>query len=291
MILVVTLANCPPKLRGDLSKWLLEVNVGVYVGKANARIRDALWERICDNISDGRATMLFSANNEQGLDFRVHNTTWEPVDFEGIQLLRRPATVSEKDSIQLKKSKASTQQIVQKKTSARLRKIKQEGYVVIDVETTGLESEADEIIELAAVRVIEHQIADSFSTLVKIERKIPKEIVELTGITQNILERDGIALKDALDKFLSFVGDSPIVSHNLSFDRAFLNIACKKLGKEKVANKGKDTLGLARRLVDDVSNYKLKTLAEHFQISSSETHRALADCQITYQLFEKLNEL
>lgn len=74
-MVVVTLTDCPPKLRGDLTKWLLEINTGVYVGKINARVREELWKRICDNIKSGRATMVFSAKNEQGLSFYVHNTS------------------------------------------------------------------------------------------------------------------------------------------------------------------------------------------------------------------------
>ena len=90
-MIVVTLSDCPARLRGDLTKWLIEINTGVYVGQVSARVRDELWDRICEHVKDGRATMVFSARNEQGLQFRVHNTTWEPVDFDGITLMRRPA--------------------------------------------------------------------------------------------------------------------------------------------------------------------------------------------------------
>ena len=84
-MIVVSLTNCPPRLRGDLTKWLIELNAGVYVGNVSARVRDELWQRICEHVKDGRATMVFSAHNEQGLDFRVHNTTWIPKDFDGIR--------------------------------------------------------------------------------------------------------------------------------------------------------------------------------------------------------------
>lgn len=87
---VVILTDCPPRLRGDLTKWLLEINTGVYVGRVSARVRDQLWERICANVKTGRATMVFRASNEQRMDFRVHNTTWQPVDFDGVKLMRRP---------------------------------------------------------------------------------------------------------------------------------------------------------------------------------------------------------
>lgn len=62
-MVVITLTDCPPKLRGDLTKWLIEVNTGVFVGKINARVREEVWQRVCDNLSNGRATMVFSTNN------------------------------------------------------------------------------------------------------------------------------------------------------------------------------------------------------------------------------------
>lgn len=71
---VIVLSDCPPKLRGDLTKWLLEISTGVYVGKVSARVRDELWLRVCDNLKSGRASMVYSTNNEQGMDFRVHNS-------------------------------------------------------------------------------------------------------------------------------------------------------------------------------------------------------------------------
>ena len=89
-MVVVTLTDCPPKLRGDLTKWLMEINTGVYVGKVSARIREMLWTRICEHLSQGRATMVYSTNNEQGMEFCVHNSSWKPVDFDGLQLVMRP---------------------------------------------------------------------------------------------------------------------------------------------------------------------------------------------------------
>ena len=93
-MIVVSMTNCPPKLRGDLSKWLLEINTGVYVGHVNARVREALWQRICENIRDGQATMVFTTNNEQHMDFYVHNTSWKPVDLDGIKLMKHPDKTS-----------------------------------------------------------------------------------------------------------------------------------------------------------------------------------------------------
>ena len=87
---MITLSDCPPKVRGDLSKWLCEISPGVYAGNINARVRTELWARICENLKSGRATMVYSARCEQQMKFEVHNAHWEPVDLDGILLMRRP---------------------------------------------------------------------------------------------------------------------------------------------------------------------------------------------------------
>ncbi|EGT5788296.1 type I-E CRISPR-associated endoribonuclease Cas2 [Corynebacterium striatum] len=92
MVLVVT--ACPAGLRGDLTKWLLEISPGVFVGRPSGRIRDLLWERCVSLCKDGRAILVFSCDNEQGLDFRVHRHEWEPVDFDGVTLMRRTTAPS-----------------------------------------------------------------------------------------------------------------------------------------------------------------------------------------------------
>ena len=90
-MIVLSVTDCPKALRGDLSKWLCEINTGVYVGAPNARVRDALWDRVCSNVKEGKATLVYSTNNEQGYAFKVHNTDWVPIDYEGITLIQRPA--------------------------------------------------------------------------------------------------------------------------------------------------------------------------------------------------------
>ena len=107
-MIVITLTDCPPKVRGDLSKWLLEISTGVYVGNLSARVRDELWGRICEHVKDGRATMVYSSNGEQKLDFAIHNTSWLPVDYDGIKLVRKPGIKKrEKNSEQVETEKAA----------------------------------------------------------------------------------------------------------------------------------------------------------------------------------------
>ena len=90
-MVVVVLTACPAGLRGHLTRWLLEISPGVFCGKVSARVRDQMWGRIVEMSKDGRALMVFSRRGDQGLDFRVHRHDWEPVDLDGLTLIRRPS--------------------------------------------------------------------------------------------------------------------------------------------------------------------------------------------------------
>jgi CRISPR-associated protein Cas2 len=82
---VIVVAACPVGLRGHLTRWLLEIAPGIFVGNINTRVRDRVWERVTDMVKTGRAIMVHSADNEQGLAFKVHAHDWIPVDHEGAQ--------------------------------------------------------------------------------------------------------------------------------------------------------------------------------------------------------------
>lgn len=95
-MLVLVLTAVPPGLRGFLTRWLMEVSAGVFVGKVSKRVRELLWERTVTMVRTGRAIMVCSARNEQGLSFLVHGHHWEPVDVDGITLMLRPHQASER---------------------------------------------------------------------------------------------------------------------------------------------------------------------------------------------------
>ena len=289
-MIVVSLTNCPPRLRGDLTRWLMELNTGVYVGNVSARVRDELWQRICEHVRDGRATMVFSTNNEQGMDFRVHNTTWIPTDFDGIQLMLRPSEAFAQQQAPVPPSRAAQMRKVERIRTAQEKKLREQGYIVLDVETTGLRADQHEIIELAAMRVVEHEITDTFSTLVRIHAPLPATITALTGISDDMLRDQGLPLPEAMAQFLAFVADRRVVCHHAAFDYAFLKAACRKCHLPEFRNPYADTLQMAKRQLDEVPDYKLATLAAHLGIDTTGSHRALEDCRMTYMLFEKLNE-
>ncbi|OLT21193.1 type I-E CRISPR-associated endoribonuclease Cas2 [Pseudonocardia sp. CNS-139] len=87
---VIVVAACPVGLRGHLTRWLLEISTGVFVGKVSARVRDLLWIRTIEMVKNGRAIMVYAADNEQGLAFEVHRHEWTPVEIEGLTLMLRP---------------------------------------------------------------------------------------------------------------------------------------------------------------------------------------------------------
>ena len=291
---IVVLTDCPPRIRGDLTKWMMEINAGVYVGNINSRIRDQLWERICSCVSAGRVTMVYQANNEQRMKFRVHNTTWEPVDYDGLTLMRRPLPQQRPATdtpgfLPEGFSKAAHQQKARR--MAKQRSTVPDSYVVIDIETTGVRPAEDEIIELAAIRIEGSKVTGEFHQLIRSDHALPDEIVKLTGITDEELREHGECLSTVLPRFLAFIGQSTLVSHNAAFDQQFLFTACRRLNLQLFHNQLIDTLALSRRKVKDVPNYRLESLASHFRLVSDHPHRALSDCYTTYELLCKLNEI
>lgn len=87
-MMVVVVSNAPPRLRGRLSAWLLEVRAGVYVGDYSRRTRDMIWDQVTSAIDEGDAVMVWKAPTEQGFDFRtIGKNRRMPVDFDGLTLV------------------------------------------------------------------------------------------------------------------------------------------------------------------------------------------------------------
>lgn len=155
-------------------------------------------------------------------------------------------------------------------------------FVVIDVETTGLSAFEDEIIEIGALKVNkdsdQHQ---TFQTLIKPTKKITQKITDINGITNEMVEKDGVALNEALEALKQFIGDLPVVAYNIDFDKEFINIAAERLGMKKIIKRGRCALKIARKAFPGLKSYKLSYLAEVAGYKTQGMHRALADCQMT----------
>ncbi|WMC93078.1 type I-E CRISPR-associated endoribonuclease Cas2e [Kineothrix sp. MB12-C1] len=287
---VVTLTNVPSSLRGDLTKWMQEISTGVYVGNINTRIREELWKRIIDNIKQGQATMSYAKRNEIGYDFMVHNTKREVIYYDGIPLVFLPKELSATPLQQLGFSNAAKFEKIKRARQRRkvISENKSENYVVIDVETTGINAEKDQIIEIAAVKMEGNEMI-VFQELVKVEKGLQREISELTGITDEMLANDGKNIAVVLDEFLDFVGGSILVGYNVKFDISFLNAELKKSGNAVLTNKTICLLQEAKRKQKLLRDYKLSTVLKKYDISTEGLHRAYVDVKAEYELAVKLN--
>jgi CRISPR-associated protein Cas2 len=296
-VIILTLTNCPNALRGDLTRWLFEVDTNLYVGKLSKRVRDNLWERVTKSAKSGRAVMVYPSGNEQGFEFRVWGETWEPVDFDGLMLMLRPhpdkvLTETDESTIKPGYSKASKRFAAKRFTGARGGEAAfPDSYVIIDIETTGLLAETDEIIEIGAIKVQQNKETESFQSLICINIELPPSIANLTGISHEELIRDGRVIKEVLEDLQSFICDLPIVSHNVSFDMSFLRYAFEKYELQTPENTCIDTLRLSRKLADDPPDYKLETLMDHFGIEHNNAHRAIGDCRATMELYNRLRTI
>lgn len=171
---------------------------------------------------------------------------------------------------------------------------KDKTFVVIDIETTGLNSnpdygEVNHIIEVSAVKVEQGKITQKFSSFCTCPISLPEEIVKLTGISNADLA-SAPSVKQVLQNLRDFCGESEIVGHNVSFDLGFLSYygAQYRITFKKAYA---DTLAMSKRLLKNkLVNYRLSTVAEHFKLKFK-GHRALNDALVTAKIFLKLTDL
>lgn len=161
-------------------------------------------------------------------------------------------------------------------------------FVVFDLETTGAKAPPCRITEIGAYRVRGGEVLDKFHTLVNPETPIPSFITGLTGIDDEMVA-DAPLFGDIVHDLLEFIGNSVMVAHNSGFDMRFLN---HEIGlvfpNHKLANPCLCTVQLSRRLLPDILNHKLKTVAAHYEIDLTNHHRAAADAFATAHIFVNL---
>lgn len=162
-------------------------------------------------------------------------------------------------------------------------------YSVVDLETTGFDPAKDSIIEVAALKVRDNKIVDSYSSLINSGIEISEFISDLTGITNDQLQ-SAPSPDEVLKHLYDFLSYDIIVGHNVHFDVNFLydNFA-NYLGKT-FSNNFIDTLRLSKKYYKNSPSHKLTELAKYLEIPFSVSHRALADCEITNQLYVKLTD-
>lgn len=193
--------------------------------------------------------------------------------------VERPAPPLEPAKPASKHSKSSSTQHV------LLSDLLPEQFVVLDLETTGLDPRRHQIIEIGAIKFMpgkDHH--PTFQCLVKAKRKLSPQIVQLTGINDKMLDADGIALEDAMKQFVEFVGDLSIVTYNADFDIGFLYSGARQCGLT-LTNRYTCALKRARRAWPGLNSYKLAHVANLVDAPRNDHHRALADAHRTVIVF------
>lgn len=173
-------------------------------------------------------------------------------------------------------------------------------YVVVDLEMTGLSPAKDKILEIGAVKVIDGKVAETFQTLINPNVEIREKITKITGINEK-MTKDCPNIDTVLQEFLHFLGDYPLVGHNIIFDFSFIMQAVWdfKVESNEVENDfieksrnrrwfGIDTLFMARKYLGEEESKRLEDLCERFEIRDVGHHRALNDAYVTKELYEKL---
>ena len=161
-------------------------------------------------------------------------------------------------------------------------------YVAFDLETTGLSSQKDEIIEIGAVRMQGGKELERFQTFVNPRRRLEQKIVELTGITDAMLA-DAPSIETVLPEFLEFVGDRVLVAHNADFDTGFIREACRKQGLS-YGFTSVDTLILSQNLLPHLNKFKLDVVSNALSLPDFNHHRAGDDAVTCGLIFHKLTD-
>ncbi|MFQ3454846.1 exonuclease domain-containing protein [Bradyrhizobium sp. UFLA01-814] len=163
----------------------------------------------------------------------------------------------------------------------------EQDYVIVDIETTGAWSSGDRITEIGAVKVQNHEVVDEWHSLVNPQRSIPARIVQLTGIT-NEMVRDAPLFSDIADSFMTFMGDGIFVAHNVNFDYGFLSYEYERLERRFRFPKLCTCAGMRRRYPGHKS-YALGKLCAIYGIELEDHHRALCDARAAARLLNLIN--
>lgn len=165
------------------------------------------------------------------------------------------------------------------------RLLKDLDFVVVDVEATGAKTPPNRLIELGAYRIRGGRIVDKFLQLVNPEIPIPRFVVTLTGISNEMVRRQPV-FADVVPRWLDFVSDSVLVAHNAPFDTSFLNHEISRVYPgHRMLNPHLCTVRLSRRVLPDIANHRLDTIADHFSIPIVSRHRAGSDALATAEIF------
>ena len=160
--------------------------------------------------------------------------------------------------------------------------------IVFDIETTGLHKNTCKITEIGAVKIKNGEVIERYNTFVNPQCPIPEDIIELTSITNEMVENER-TIDVVLPEFLEFIGDRLLIAHNADFDTGFIRHAANELGLE-FTNPYLDTVALSRFLNPNLKAHKLDALAKHYKLGDFNHHRACDDAEMLAMIFFKMTK-
>jgi len=156
-------------------------------------------------------------------------------------------------------------------------------YVVVDLETTGLNPKFARILEIGAVKVKGGKVVDTYDKIINAKLNLPTQIVNLTGITEEMMLQ-GEDIEKAIVELIDFCEDYILLGHNVQFDYSFIKKAAVN-NKLRFEKKAVDTLKLARRFLPEIEKRSLEYLCGYYQIEHVNKHRAYYDALATHELY------
>lgn len=162
-------------------------------------------------------------------------------------------------------------------------------YVCVDIETNGTSAKWGKIIEIGAVKVNDGRVVDTFSQLINPGIKLSEHIIQLTGITDEMLTGKP-TVKEVLPRFIEFAQDYSLLGHNIMFDYGFLKQNAINLNLQ-FQKDGVDTLKIARKMLKGLESRGLEYLCNYYGIADENHHRALNDADVTSQLYLKFIDM
>ena len=134
-------------------------------------------------------------------------------------------------------------------------------------------------------------VIEEFSELIKTDQPLNKEIIELTGITDDLLNKEGRGILEVLKEFTRFIEDLPLIGYNIKFDLSFIDSQILREGLEQLKNARYDLLRFIKDEKMFLKSYKLENVLKEYGINRNIEHRALSDAYNTYELLKKVNKL
>lgn len=162
--------------------------------------------------------------------------------------------------------------------------------IVLDIETTGLDYTKEKMIEFAAVRLENGKIKDKYQTLINPQQHIRRSSFEVHHISEEMVQ-DAPTEEEVMPKILEFVGDYPIVGHNVIFDYSFINEASLRLYEKGITNPKVDTQQMFKEIAPELESHGLACLTERFNVEMKDHHRAMADTMGLALAYPKLKKL